>query len=534
MLRPGSVNHHGSPAFFFRLRLLLQYTYDRVMRVCRCILMILAAGLPATAPAFSADDTEAPKLTSLRFTPASIDTSKGPAEVTVSFTASDDVSGVVYLETAFVDSLGASRRPGSVKLAPALSAAHSLRITFPQFSPPGPWTLSHVLLVDAAGNTSILDSDALRGRGFPTSLQVMSAQDTASPKLTALDFSPAQVDTSAGPADVKVNYTATDDLSGVNYIEVTFVSPSGVARHGSAKFAPAQSVSNSITVTFPRLSEAGSWTLGLVFLADAAGNTLVLDKEGLARLASRRTLDVKSASDTTPPKLTDLRFTPEVNTSVGPAAVTVNYTATDDLSGVVYLELGFGGPSGAPRQNASAKFDPARSVSNSIKVTFPRLSEAGEWTLDSVYLADAAGNTLVLDRGAITALGFPTTLQVKSTSDTIPPSLTGFHFTPEAIDTSGGPATVKAEFSAKDNLSGVRSFEVVFVGPSGSARQVGSRQFSPANEATDSVSVNFPASSEPGTWKVGSILLTDDAGNTLSLDAAGVSGLGFRTTLDVK
>jgi len=494
------------------------------------VLLAMLLGYLFSPPSTSgADDTEAPKLTSLRITPSSIDTSKGPAEVTISFTASDDASGVSYLETGFVDPSGASRRPGSVKLTPTLSATHSLRITFPRFSPSGSWTLAQLFLADAAGNTLILDSDALRGRGFATTLQVLSAQDTVSPKLTALDFAPARIDTSVGPADVKVSFTATDDLSGVDYVELSFVGPSRASRRGiSAKLEAAQSVSNSVTVTFPRLSEPGSWTLGTVFLADAAGNTLILDTDGLAGLASRRTLEVKSASDTIGPSLTALRFTPaSIDISQGPATVRVEFTATDNLSGVAWFEVSLVSPSGAGRQNGSRTFSPAHEVSDAVLVSFPPSSEPGHWTLGAVLLADAAGNTQILDGAGVSGLG-PTTLEVKSRPDTISPSLTALRFTPETIDTTQGPATVKVQYTATDNLSGVQSFEVVFVSPSDGLKRRGSAVFSPAHEVTDAVTVDFPKSSEPGAWRVGSVMVADAAGNTLLLNADEAASKGAR------
>ncbi len=368
------------------------------MRVYRCLLMTLVAGLLSTGSALCAEDTEAPKLTSLQFTPASIDTSKGPAVVTVSFAATDDAAGVSYFELSFVDPSGVFRQAGSAKFAPTLSATNSIRITFPRFSNSGTWTLSQALLADNAGNTLILDSDALRGRGFPTALQVISATDTVSPKLTALDFAPAQIDTSVKPAEVKVNFTATDDLSGVHYVELSFVSPSGVFRHGgTAKLEAAESASKSIRVTFPRLSEPGEWILNPVLLADAAGNTLILDREGLTGLGFRTTLNVKSASDTVRPSLTALRFAPEViDTTYGPASVKVEFTATDDLSGVRLFEIAFVSPSGAAKVSGSKKFSPAHEVTDSVTMHFPKSSEPGAWKVGQVMLADDAGNTLVL------------------------------------------------------------------------------------------------------------------------------------------
>jgi hypothetical protein len=485
------------------------------------VLAAVAAGTVFTGLSFGGDDTTPPQLKSLQFTPASIDTSTGTAEVTLSYSVSDDASGVTYFEAAFVDASGMGHQSASARFAPTLAATNSVKVTFPRFSNSGTWTLVHVFVSDAAGNTLILDGDGLSGRGLPTRLEVKSARDTVSPKLTALAISPAQIDTSAGPAAVKVNYTATDDLSGVQHIDMSFLSPSGAAWRGeSAKLDAAQSVSKSMTVTFPPHSEAGQWTLSHVFLADAAGNTLILNGDGLAQLGFQTALEVKSVADTTPPRLTDLRFAPEaIDTSGGPATVKVDFTATDDLSGVNFIDLSFVSPAGNVRHNGSVRFDPARSVSKSMVVTFPRLSEAGEWTLDSVFLADAAGNTLVLDAEGVVRAGLRTKLEVKSTTDTIPPSLTSLRFDPEAIDTSRGPVSVKVDFTATDDLSGVRSFEVVLESPSGNAKQGASAVFAPATSVSESVRVTFPRSSEPGIWKLRSIMVGDAAGNTLVLDA---------------
>jgi hypothetical protein len=373
------------------------------------LLVGLAAGLLLPGSAFGAEDkdTEAPKLVSLQFSPASIKTSTSAAEVTLSFTATDDASGVTYIETGFVDPTGTARQKVSAKFAPTLSTTSSIRITFPRFSNSGTWTLSQVFLSDAAGNTLVLDADGLIGRGFPTRLEVMSARDTVSPKLTALDFAPGRIDTSVGPATVDVNYTATDDLSGVNYIEVAFLNPSRSAkRSATAKIDPAQSVSNSIAVTFPRLSDAGEWILSSVFLSDAAGNTLVLDADGVGESGFRRILEVKSASDLISPNLTALRFTPEaIDTTQGPATVKVQYTATDNLSGVKSFEVVFVSPSEGMKRRGSAVFSPASEVTDSLQISFPRSSEPGVWIVNSVLLADEAGNTLVLDADGAASKG---------------------------------------------------------------------------------------------------------------------------------
>ena len=359
----------------------------------RTLLLTLMAGL-----AFGGDDTTPPELKSLQFSPATIDTSRGTAAVTLSFSATDDASGVNYFEATFLDPSGGAHHSASLKFAPTVASTNSVTITFPRFSDSGTWTLSRVFLSDAAGNTLLLDTDGLNGRGMPTRLEVKSSKDTVSPKLTALTFAPAEIDTSTGPDIVKVNYAATDDLSGVSYIEMSFASPSGSFKNVSAKFEPAESVSNTLALTFPGHSEPGQWTLSTVFLADAAGNTAVLNAENLATMGFPTALQVKSAMDTRSPELTYIRLSPDViDSSQGEVIVTLDFKATDDLSGVKSFEAAFISPSGVMGPKGSAIFSPAkREVTDSVKITFPKSSEAGAWTLSALILSDDAGNTLVL------------------------------------------------------------------------------------------------------------------------------------------
>jgi len=488
----------------------------------RVLLAVLAPGLISTGLVSGAGDTTPPELKALRFSPASIDTSRNAAEVTIAFSAIDDASGVAYFEASFVDPSGTFRQSASAKFAPTLSLTTSAKTTFPRFSSSGSWTLSQVFLSDAAGNTSILDSASLSARGFPTKLEVISAKDTVSPKLAALEFTPSLIDTSLGPEEVKVNFTATDDLSGVSYVELSFVSPSGVSRQGrSVKLEDSPlSASNSITLTFPRRSEAGRWILTTVFLSDAANNTTVLNKAAIEALGFRTALDVISTQDTEPPSLVSLRFAPgSIDTSQGPAIVEVGFRATDDSSGVKSLEVVFESPSGVMKQRASAQFPSPNGISDTVKITFPRLSEPGEWTLSSVLLADAAGNTLTLDRSGLAGMGVPTTLHVRSAQDMVPPSLATVRFTPNTIDTRKGAAELQVEFKATDNYSGVKSVEVVLVSPSGLVKLRGTGEFPPSGELSGSVKVTFPTQSETGSWKLASMVLADAAGNTLVLDA---------------
>jgi hypothetical protein len=107
---------------------------------------------------------------------------------------------------------------------------------------------------------------------------------------------------------------------------------------------------------------------------------------------------VKSAPDTKSPELSSIRLSLEViDTSQEEVTVTLELKATDDLSGVKSIEAAFTGPSGEMGPKGSLLYSPARKeVADSVKITFPKSSERGAWTLSTLIISDEAGNTLVL------------------------------------------------------------------------------------------------------------------------------------------
>src|SRR5258707_7167396 len=112
---------------------------------------------------------------------------------------------------------------------------------------------------------------------------VIRAQDITPPQLIAFNLSPTAIDTTAAPAAVTVTFSATDDSSGVSYVEVAFVDPFGVAAQRiSAVFPPSVSLTSSRSVTFPRFSTPGPWKVGKVLISDLPGITEILVTARLA------------------------------------------------------------------------------------------------------------------------------------------------------------------------------------------------------------------------------------------------------------
>jgi hypothetical protein len=377
-----------------------------------------------------------------------------------------------------------------------------------------------------------------RGRAILISSLMLAALPCvglAQPVLNSFSFAPSSIDTSAGAASVTVNFSATD-TSNMFYFEMAFVDPTGnYFQRGFKQLTPSTNVTDSVTVTFPRFSTSGTWTVYAVYLADVSGNATFLGTAGVAAGGFATNLQVvTSAVDTTPPNITSLTLTPSaIDTTAASATVTVGFTLTDDLSGANTFQMLLTSPSGNATQSASKSFTAATSVTDSVAVTFPRFSEAGTWTVSSVFVGDAAGNSLILATADLAARSFPTTLTVTSTTDSTPPTLTAFSFAPTSINITGAPATVTFTFAATDDISGVTRFEADFISPSGLSVQNAVATFAATTSASGTASTTFPKGSENGTWVVANAFLLDAAGNTRELATADLAALNFPTQLTV-
>lgn len=379
-------------------------------------LILIALSAPVLA--------QTPHIASLSFTPTSIDTTGVSKDVTVNLTG----TGIYYLATAFQDPSGLYIGH-QVEKSFAPTNSPSAVITFPPFSAPGTWRIAYVLVLDSTGFEFLATPEAVSA-AFPSlgTLTVTSAVDTTPPNLTAFTFN-GSINTTSASDDVIVNFSATDagDMggaaSGVASVYVGFQSPSGGTNRGTlSTFAPAASKTGTLTITFPKLSEAGTWQISNVIVSDQANNTRVLDAAAIAALNFSTGLTVTSANDTTAPTLTGFSFAPPaITTSGGP--VTVSYAVTDDISGANNVSVLFLSPSGTQQQSGSASFTANTSASGTIPLTFPSGTEQGLWSVSFVLLSDAQGNTRTCTGAAVTGcVAFSPTLTVNAPGgDTTPP-----------------------------------------------------------------------------------------------------------------
>lgn len=400
------------------------------------------------------DDVDAPVITALSFTPASIDTTTGPRDVIVTATVTDSLSGVASVWGSFYSPSGRQVRGFSMGRVSgdSLNGVYRGTAAFLTYNEDGTWVLGAVQLMDSAGNRRYYRTADLVAKGFPVSLTVVSIPDTHAPDLAGVTWITQQVDVSNGPADASVRVSFKEDLSGLNFLQqptcalfdFQLRSPSGkqlrYIYHGDFKLVAGDELNGTFegSLRMPVNSEPGVWRVSTVEVYDKAGNRASWDSAQLAALGFDAPLKVLSPNpDTTPPALTSLSVSPAfINTSTGPADVTVQLSATDDLAGVLlgptspqcsYVDVGgyFVSPSGGQNHWVSPWGGWTLAAGTPLngswtgKMTFPRYSEEGTWKVNSLRAEDRTGNSLYLNNQQLVALGLAPTIEIIKPSGAI-------------------------------------------------------------------------------------------------------------------
>ena len=392
--------------------------------------------------------------------------------------------------------------------------------------------------------------------------------DTTPPKLTSFQFGQSSVDVSAAAATVTGTAHVTDDLSGYLYGFFYLSSPT----YGQVIYSYFKLVAGTLldgdaefTVEIPKDAEAGDWYIGVVVVGDKAGNRQSLDSAALAKLNFPTKLSViSSAQDVTPPELTAFSFTPAaIDVSSGPQATLFTLGINDSQSGVELSScttkcensIGLVSPSGRQLQfEMDYNYEQVTGTSQSgvwqIKLTLPQYAEPGNWQVAYIVLHDVLGNSRSYSTADLRALGFPVDLAVSSSpSDTEPPRLTSFNFSPTFVDTTTGARQIILSAGLADNLSCLNFANsnvspnlfnysyFRFASPSGGQNLYfgvrDPRVSGTVLNGTWQATAYLPQYSEAGTWTMVDGYFSDGAGNRANYSSAQLNALGFPTTFQV-
>ncbi|HSR53068.1 MAG TPA: FG-GAP repeat protein [Acidobacteriota bacterium] len=337
-----------------------------------------------------AQDVTAPTITSALADPNSIDVTSSGQSVTLTVTATDDLSGI---RVPGSDTRIIWRSPSNQVVQCSLFLASGTQLdavmqatcSFPQFSDTGEWVVD-VLVQDNSGNFT--------GERFTGLLNVVGGSDSSPPVITSAVASPSTIDLSLSGQSVTLSVTATDDLSGIRVpgpdTRIIWRSPSNQVVQCSFFLVSGTQLDATLQATcgFPQFAESGDWVVDVI-MQDNAGNFTGGRFTGL--------LTVVGETDSTPPTIGSAFATPAaIDISSNSQLVTLTLTATDDVSGIRVpgsdTRIIWRSPSNQVVQchfflASGTQLDAVMQA----RCSFPQFSETGDWVVD-VIVEDNAGN----------------------------------------------------------------------------------------------------------------------------------------------
>jgi RTX calcium-binding nonapeptide repeat (4 copies) len=292
-------------------------------------------------------------------------------------------------------------------------------------TPTGVYSVTSVEVVDAAGNVTTVDHEALSEDWRGDEFSLYEGPDTEPPSIEGLTISPQAVDTSAGPAEIDVSAQVTDSGSGLKQIWVTLLFPNHSPPYTDGTSHPTRLRSGTqadgiqeATFELPRWAYPGDYAISEIQLEDFAGNLVQLGRAELEALGFPLDVEQVGPGDTAPPEIVSASLTPATIPAAG-GTVEAFVHVRDDLSGFgqwpdtgfsdVYL--GFEWPGDPATTETTGRVQELVSGTPldgvwRLVTTFGPSAPAGQYPVGYIGAYDLAANGGPVHRGELEARGW--------------------------------------------------------------------------------------------------------------------------------
>lgn len=402
--------------------------------------------------------------------------------------------------------------------------------------------LSFFFSCERKPRSPVAPTDALPN---PTPLE---APDVSPPTPVFFSFAGRWVDSSAEAAEMAFNLEAWDP-SGIGSVSIGIEGPEGPWRQIELEGGPDERYTVEQGIAIPASTPAGAYRLASLTISDRKGNTRTLS--GLQNGANGPyfEFEVFAGPDLEAPELTDLSLSAnEVDTSEGPATITISIGARDELSGVKSATAIVVMPDWVPGPvqigGGGIETPPSEGTKHDGVWTQPHAMAEGAmpgyYRIHRVYLTDLVGNTRSYSQQKLEELGYPTEFLQSDGGDTTPPEILDFWFEPTSLRSSNGERTIQFYTEVRDDITGFGEWPHFGV----SRTEVEIEPAFPWTEFTTTGKVpvlvsgsrmegvwrqeiSIEESAAPGEYQVSYVSATDRAGNEAALNGSELEAAGF-------
>ncbi|MDV3425666.1 MAG: hypothetical protein LIR50_00070, partial [Bacillota bacterium] len=407
----------------------------------------------------------------------------------------------------------------------------------------GDWKVNKIQVTDSSGrvkdiyNSEISTEDgavSLNGGDF----KVLEAKYQTTTEVTGIEASMVNsiiVDKSTAKAyeSVVITVNMADTLSEISNVYLNYKLPSGANK---SVYLNAQDGNYEGCLEIGEYYESGSYKVDNIHFNDSLGNTVYVYNSESYTDSSLNLQDL-SAGDlevtgTTPdieaPKLNSI-IVDKHNASVGDV-VTIAIDASDDVSGIVYINVNYRLPSGDIKNIELTNIN-GRYIGT---IDIGKYNELGIYKLNRINISDCAGNeTEIYNKELYIYSGL--NLQDLSAADIevtgTTPDLDDPVFNSISVDRSiavpGDKVTITAD--AADFTSGIRSVNVIYQLPSESNESVALTQVNGKYTGT----LDIGQLDEEGSYIVEKIEIQDNSGRYSFIYNSELTSAYYITTQDL-
>jgi hypothetical protein len=367
-------------------------------------------------------DTDAPKLLGFDIYEESLVIETGLETLTLNISVVDDISGVRSVAVVF-----ASDGPQNVYVSiygeQLGNKVHALSLDtseFGEYAYSGEWRVSEIRVEDIAGNGRNYSADDLEQLGFQHQVSVENdLSDTAAPSLNSFSIVESEIEVLTGLEAVNFNLNISDDVSGIERVDLVMSSPSNQSIYVSLYGDSLGLLQHKIALessTLDLFATAGVWTVEYLAVEDKAGNRFSFDAQQLTALGFDSSVIVTNSNvDSQNPVLEEFSFSESfISIDTGQETVTFNLRVTDDISGLDRVKIDLVSPTGKTVHALIHGADLGETVHQmSLESSaFGELADEGEWVIQSVLLTDIAGNSQQYLNTDLEGLGFDANINV--------------------------------------------------------------------------------------------------------------------------
>jgi hypothetical protein len=236
-------------------------------------------------------DQTAPRITGVTASADSLDLAAGDTVLTFTVSATDAGTGVSRLHVSLYAPGAETGESGQTQVCstyapsgatgPANQVSWTCKVVFSRHNAPGTWILHNVQVADVRNNGRFVNRTQLAAAGIDVEYKIVNSKpDLAAPTVSAITIAPDSINlTTATDTTVTVTVTASDPGAGVEYMGVSFRTPTGA--YGPDCFVYAYFFSSPTTnqvtwscqLRLPRAGAAGTYTLDSVYIRDRVGNS---------------------------------------------------------------------------------------------------------------------------------------------------------------------------------------------------------------------------------------------------------------------